>query len=83
MECGIKLTKYDDTEKSDHTMFKSLVGSLRYLTYTRAYILYGVGLVSHYIERLTLSHLKAAKRILRYIKGTIGQGLFYYSSKDF
>lgn len=46
MECGIKLSISDDSNKVDKTLFRSLVGSLRYLTSTRADILYGVGLVS-------------------------------------
>ena len=57
--------------------FKSLVGSLRYLTITRPDIVYGVGLVSRYIETPKDSHWLAAERILRYIKGTLNHGLFY------
>ena len=52
-----------------------LVESLRYLTCTRPDILYGVGLVSHYMEKPKSTHLMAAKRILCYIKGTISYGL--------
>ncbi|KAK2446248.1 putative mitochondrial protein [Trifolium repens] len=68
MECGIKLSKHDEGERVDPSLFKSLVGSLRYLTCTRSDILYAVGVVSRYMEHPTTTHLKAAKRILRYIK---------------
>ncbi|MCV5002872.1 reverse transcriptase domain-containing protein, partial [Escherichia coli] len=44
IECGIKLSKDDEAEKMDPTLFKSLVGSLRYLTCTRPDILYATGL---------------------------------------
>jgi hypothetical protein len=51
----------------DPTIFRSLVGSLRYLTCTRRpYILYGVRLVSRYMELPTITHFKVAKRILLY-----------------
>lgn len=71
IECGIKLSKHDDSDKVDSTLFRSLVGNLRYLTSTRPDILFGVGLVSRYMEAPTTTHLKAAKRILRYIQGTL------------
>ncbi|KAL2243410.1 UNVERIFIED_CONTAM: hypothetical protein Sindi_0459000 [Sesamum indicum] len=69
VECGVKLSFYKDDEKIDPTFFKSLIGSLRYLTCMRPNILFGVGLASRYMEAPTSSHLKVAKRILRYIKG--------------
>ncbi|KAL9251423.1 Retrovirus-related Pol polyprotein from transposon RE1-like protein [Drosera capensis] len=69
VECGEKLSKFEDGEKVDPTMFKSLVGSLRYLTCTRPDILFGVGLVSRFMENPTVRHMKAAKRLLRYIRG--------------
>jgi hypothetical protein len=67
----------------DSTIFMSLVGSLRYLTCTRPGILYGVGLVSCYMGSPTMTHFKAAKRIIRYVKGTIDFGLLYQSSNEF
>lgn len=51
VECGTKFSKHID-ERVDPTQFKSLVGSLRYLTCIRPDMLYGVGLTSHYMERL-------------------------------
>ena len=83
IECGVKLSKHDDEEKVNPTFFKSLVGSLRYLTCTRLDILFGVGLVSRYMKALTMTHLKTAKRILRYLKDTLDYGLLYSPSKDF
>ncbi|KAK2989938.1 hypothetical protein RJ640_013862 [Escallonia rubra] len=83
VECGVKLSKKDVGEKVDPTFFKSLVGSLRYLTCTRPDILFGVGLISHYMEAPTVTHMKAAKRILHYFKGTIEFGLFYSPSNNF
>ncbi|CAL1371869.1 unnamed protein product [Linum trigynum] len=68
-ECGLKLSKDDKGEKVNSTEFRSLVGSLRYLTCIRPDILYAVGLVSRYMEAPTMSQWNAAKRILRYIKG--------------
>ena len=45
-------------------------------------IVYGVRLLSQYMERPKESHWVAAKRILRYTKGTMDLGLFYgYSNK--
>lgn len=65
VECEDKLSKHEEGERVDPTIFKSLVGSLRYLTYTRPNILYGVGHVSRYMESPTTTHFKAAKRIIR------------------
>jgi len=83
MECGIKLSKKEKGEGVDPTTFKSLVGSLRYLKCTRPDILYAVGDVSRYMKHSTTTHLTAAKRILRYIKGTIKFGLHYSTTSDY
>ena len=70
-------------ENIDPTYFKSLIGSLRYLTCTRPVMLFGVGLINIYMEIPYQSHLNVTKRILRYIKGAINKGMFYTSSKNF
>jgi len=46
MECKMKLSKFDEAERVDATNFKSLVGSLQYLTCTRPDILYATGLIN-------------------------------------
>ncbi|KAI9165514.1 hypothetical protein LWI28_015473 [Acer negundo] len=81
VETGLELRK-NERGDVDPTYFKSLVGSLRYLTCTRPDVLYGVGLVSRYMETPDQSHLNAAKRILRYIKGTLNDGILYTRCED-
>nr|GEV46704.1 retrovirus-related Pol polyprotein from transposon TNT 1-94 [Tanacetum cinerariifolium] len=83
IEHKVKPSKHDGGKAVDSTLFKSLVGSLRYLTCTRPAILFVVGLISRFMEEPTTKHLKIAKRILRYIKGTIDYGMFYSTSEDF
>ena len=61
----------------DPTNFQSIFGSLRYLTHTRPDLLYSFSLLSRYMETPTSDHLSAAKRILRYVKGTLHFGLIY------
>ena len=47
---GFKLSKDDDVSIVDPTLFKKLVGSLMYLTMTRLDIMYGVSLISRFME---------------------------------
>ncbi|KAK6778192.1 hypothetical protein RDI58_024910 [Solanum bulbocastanum] len=61
----------------DAIKFRQLVGSLIYLIITRPEICYSVGVVSQFMHSPTTSHLDAAKRILRYVKGSLSHGLWY------
>lgn len=71
------LTKDEHGEAVDPTKFKSVVGGLRYLVHTRPDIAFSVGMISRFMERPTVLHQNAAKRIMRYIKGTVDFGLIY------
>lgn len=77
METSIQLDKDEKGTAVDTTQFKSIVGGLRYLVHTRPDIAYAVGVVSRYMERPTVLHQAAVKRILRYIKGMTNYGLIY------
>jgi hypothetical protein len=44
--------------------------------------MFGMGLISRYMKKSKSSHLKIAKRILRFVKGTTSYELFYSSSQN-
>ena len=83
MECEVKLSRHDEEEKVNSSFFQSLARSLRYLTCTKLDIIYGIAFVIRYMDALTMTHLKTAKRILRYVKGTLDFGLLYSPSEEF
>jgi hypothetical protein len=83
MEPGAKLSKFDGGERVDASKYRSLVGSLRYLTCTRPDLSLSVGIISRFMEEPIYSHWKALKRILRYIQGTVSLGLFYSKVEDY
>ncbi|XP_058751884.1 secreted RxLR effector protein 161-like [Vicia villosa] len=76
-----KLDSDFDGDYVDATTFKQLVGSLRYLCYTRSVICYVVGMVSRFMSKPKWSHYQAIVRILRYIKGTLKYEVLFPSRK--
>jgi len=69
----------DDDEEVDPTLFKQLISCLRYLCNSRPDIAFFVGLVRRYMSEPRKSHLMAAKRMLRYIKGIPKYGVLFPS----
>lgn len=77
MEVKQKLAVDMHAPAVDATHYKSLVGKLIQLCHTRFDSQYGTGKVSQFMARSQVPHLKAARRILRYIKGTWNYGILY------
>ena len=74
---GIEFQDAGTTPLVDSTLYWQLVGSLLYLTHTRPDISFSIGVCSRYMQEPHELHWKAAKRILRYVKGTPSFGIFY------
>jgi hypothetical protein len=72
-----KLDEDDDGIHVDQTKYRSMIGSLMYLTASRPDLLFAVCMCARYQSRPTKKHLKAVKRVFRYLKGTIHMGLWY------
>src|SRR5579862_2258849 len=83
MSTSTKLSKDDKTSSVDHTTYRSMIGSLLYLTATRPDILQAVCMVARFQSSPTEEHLTAVKRIFRFLKGTMELGLWYPKGKSF
>ncbi|XP_050876685.1 uncharacterized mitochondrial protein AtMg00810-like [Lathyrus oleraceus] len=70
-ETNHKLDSDVEGDDVDATIFKHLVGLLRYLCNTIPVICYVVGMVSRFMNKPKWSNYQAALRILRYVKGTL------------
>nr|GFA47726.1 hypothetical protein [Tanacetum cinerariifolium] len=61
----------------DQTRFRSMVGSLMYLTASRPDLVFAVCMYARYQASPTKKHLEALKRVFWYLRGTINWGLWY------
>ena len=77
MEERLKLSHDSTREEVDTTQYRRLVGSLLYLAHTRQDLAFSVGYVSRCMQRPTMEHQQAVKRIIRYVAGTLDHGLYY------
>lgn len=79
METGLKLPI--GNQRDDTYDYRGLIGSLMYIAVcTRPDIAYAVGYLSQFNESFTEIHWKAAKRVLRYLKGTLHLSLAFKRS---
>ena len=60
-----------------------MIGSLLYVTASKPNVKQAVGMVARFQDAPKESHVQAVKRIFRYLKGTIGLGLWYPSKNTF
>ncbi|XP_031638169.1 secreted RxLR effector protein 161-like [Contarinia nasturtii] len=73
----------DKDEENANIPYQEAVGSLLYLAqYTRPDIAFAVNDVSRFNSNFGQAHWTAVKRIMRYLKGTIGYKLRYTKNND-
>ncbi|GJU76340.1 putative ribonuclease H-like domain-containing protein [Tanacetum coccineum] len=77
METSKPLLKDAEAEDVDIHLYRSMIGSLMYLTASRPNIMFAVCACRRFKVTPKVSHLHAVKRISRYLKGQPKLGLWY------
>lgn len=80
MASTCSLTASHGVKLPDSTTYRTLVGSLQYLSLTRPDISFAVNRLSQFMHEPTTIHEDAAKRVLRYLAGTVTKGIFFSAS---
>ncbi|GJY66321.1 putative ribonuclease H-like domain-containing protein [Tanacetum coccineum] len=83
METHKPLLKYTDGEDVYEHLYRSMIGSLMYLTSSRPDIMFAVCAYVRYQVNQKVSHLYAVKKIFRYLKGQPKLGLWYLKDSPF
>ncbi|XP_019056987.1 PREDICTED: uncharacterized protein LOC109116286 [Tarenaya hassleriana] len=83
MDPNSKLQKSDESEEVQEGTYRSLVGCLMYLTATRPGILFAVNTLSRFLNCAKKEHWVAAKRVLRYLRGTQTFGIRFSRCEEF
>ncbi|KAG7592301.1 Integrase catalytic core [Arabidopsis thaliana x Arabidopsis arenosa] len=70
-----RLSLANGPELADPQTYRRLVGRLIYLLATRPDLTYAIHILSQYMQHPREEHWLAALKVLRYLKGTLGQGI--------
>ncbi|GJU21832.1 putative ribonuclease H-like domain-containing protein [Tanacetum coccineum] len=83
IETNKALVKDEEAEAVDVHLYRSMIGSLMYLTASRPDIMFAVCACARFQVTPKTSHLHAVKRIFRYLKGQSKLGLWYPRDSPF
>jgi hypothetical protein len=72
----------EDGESVDQRKYKSMIGSLLYLTATRSDIQFAVGLCARFQSSPRSSHRTTVQRVFKYLKHTLEFGIWYSASSS-
>ena len=77
MSLNVKLTVDLLGKSVDPSLYRSMIGSLFYLTASKPDISYNVGVCARYQANPKESHITALKRIIKYVKTIVDFGVWY------
>ncbi|GJS46724.1 putative ribonuclease H-like domain-containing protein [Tanacetum coccineum] len=83
IETNKALLKDEEAEDVDVHLYRSMIGSLMYLTASRPDIMFAVCACARFQVTPKVSHLHVVKRIFRYLKGQPKLGLWYPKDSPF
>jgi hypothetical protein len=82
MSSAASLGLNEDGDAVDQREYRSMIGSLLYLTATRPDIQFIVGLCARFQSSSRSSHRTAVQRVFRYLKHTLEFGIWYSASSS-
>jgi hypothetical protein len=82
LDPSVKLHHDDGKPFEDIGQYRRLIGKLLYLTNTRPDIAYATQQLSQFLHKPTMTHYKAACRVIRYLKHNPGRGLIFHRNSD-
>jgi hypothetical protein len=82
LDPSAKLHQDESKPYEDISSYRRLIGKLLYLTNTRPDISFATQQLSQFMQKPTMSHFKAACRVVRYLKMNPGRGLFFPRDSD-
>ncbi|CAL0302421.1 unnamed protein product [Lupinus luteus] len=81
-ETNLVNVQTEEEKQVEKTLYRQMIGTLRYICNTRPDIAHGVGVASRFMENPLHSHIVVVKRIMRYLRGTHGLGIRFPSKHN-
>nr|GEV98578.1 hypothetical protein [Tanacetum cinerariifolium] len=72
-----KLDEDKEGKAVDSSHYRGMIGTLFYLTASRADLQFAICMCARYQAQPTKKHVHAVKKIFRYLRGTVHRGLWY------
>ncbi|XP_016199379.1 uncharacterized protein LOC107640368 [Arachis ipaensis] len=82
MEANLRLSNSDGDLLVDSSIYQRLIGRLMYLTISHLDITYAMSILSQFLSKPRTTHMNALHHLLRYLKGTVGQGLLFSAKSE-
>ena len=82
MDQSAKFRSSMEEAAPDPSLYRRIIGKLLYLTLTKPDICYSVHKLSQFMSSPQIPHLQAAYKVLKYLKKTLGQGLFLSATSE-
>lgn len=83
LEQNLKLALSTSALLVNPAVYQQLIGRLIYLAVTRPDLVFSVHVLAQFMQQPRNDHWQAALRVVRYLKGTPGQGIVLSSTNDF
>jgi hypothetical protein len=82
MSTNVKISADLTGKQVDPTLYRSMIGSLLYLTASRPNIAFGVRVCARFQDNPKESHLTAVKCIIRYVNAIVNYGICFSRNKS-